>query len=124
MYTKLEILWEALEAARGAVARREELIGESRKLFSINEIISFVKDDDAFREKLNEHIKTPTPSDTAKNTPPWVREFRNLNSNGVFERYGLVEDIPFFVRAGLELTERGLNITKKQLSSLMGPAGY
>lgn len=119
MYTKKEILWEALSAANGCLEFREDTIGYSDNLVTINEMINHVKDLKTFMTKLTAADKTPTPSDTRENTPPWIREFRNLNSNGIFLRYGLIEDIPYDVQKGLQMSPLGRNITKPELWALM-----
>ena len=65
--------------------------------------------------------KSSTQSDVGQKTPAWVRQFLNLNSNDVFRKYGLVEDVCYEGLNGhMRMTSLGRSIdTKEKLIALV-----
>lgn len=89
----IDILWHGLNSANKHLSFKEEMIGLPCDLFTTVEMIESAADDKDFMSELTTDEKTSTKSDTGRRTPPWRRQFLNLNSNDVFRKYGLVEDV-------------------------------
>lgn len=91
----IDIMWHGLNSANKHLSFKEEITGLPCDLFTTIEMIESAADDKDFMSELTSSEKTSTKSDVGRRTPPWRRQFLNLNSNDVFRKYGLVEDVSY-----------------------------
>lgn len=111
----IDILWHGLNSANRHLNFKEEITGIHCELFTTGEMIESAKHDKNFMSELTPSDKIPTKSAVGKRTPPWTRQFLNTNSNKLFRKYKLVEDVPYESLDGhFRMLSVGRNITSKQ----------
>lgn len=118
---KIDIMWHGLNSANRHLNFKEEMTGLPCELFTTLEMIDSARDDNKLMSELTDNEKTSTKSDIGGQTPPWRRQFLNLNSNNVFRHYGLVENVSYEALNGyMRMMSLGRSITsKKKLKELM-----
>lgn len=112
---KIDILWHGLNSANKHLSFKEEMTGLPCDLFTTLEMIDSAAGDKNFMLELTSAEKTSTKSDVGRRTPPWRRQFLNINSNNDFRKYGIVENVCYEALNGhMRMLPLGRSIDSKE----------
>jgi len=107
-----------IHAARERTELIATLIGFDEPIFTPNDCIAIIRNDDGWMNSLSAYEKESTTSDKTGNTPRWIRKLRNENSNEKMRKLGLVDDVDYGVENGMTLTHLALTITDPEIENL------